>query len=168
MRHPPLPPMRCLPHRRTGFTLVEMLVVVVIVGVLASAAMPFVQWGEHRVKERALRQALRDIRSAIDTYRKAYDDGRIARRVDATGYPPDLAALTDGVPGAKSPEERKLYFLRRLPRDPFADPDTPMEDMWGLRSYASPPDDPQPGDDVYDVYSLHPGVGSNGVPYRDW
>jgi hypothetical protein len=41
-------------------------------------------------------------------------------------------------------------------------------DTWGHRSYESPPDAAQPGDDVFDVYSLAPGKGINGVPYHDW
>lgn len=155
-------------HKTSGFTLVEMVVVVAIVSILASAAIPFVRYGEHRLKERELRHALREIRTAIDAYRKASDEGRIARKVDSTGYPPDLAALTDGVADAKTPDGRKIYFLRRIPRDPFAPPDTPGNDMWGLRSYASSPNEPKAGDDVFDVYSLNPGNASNGAPYRDW
>ncbi len=155
-------------RKTAGFTLIEMVVVVAMVGILASAAIPFMQYGEHRLKERELRHALREIRTAIDAYRKASDDGRIPRKVDASGYPPDLAALTEGVADVKTPDARKIYFLRRLPRDPFAEPQTAPEQMWGLRSYASPPAEPKAGDDVFDVYSLNPGVGSNGALYRDW
>jgi general secretion pathway protein G len=135
---------------------------------LASAAIPFIRYGEHRLKERELRQSLREIRSGIDAYRKAVDDGRIAKKVDATGYPPNLVALTEGVADSKTADARKIYFLRRIPRDPFAPPETPQKEMWGLRSYASPPNEPKAGDDVFDVYSLNTGTGSNGAPYRDW
>lgn len=145
-----------------------MVVVVAIVGILAVAAIPMVQFGEHRLKERELRQSLREIRTAIDAYRKATDEGRIARKLDASGYPPDLTALTDGVVDAKTADARKIYFLRRIPPDPFAPPDTPQNEMWGLRSYASPPEEPKAGADVYDVYSLSTGKGSNGAAYRDW
>lgn len=145
-----------------------MVVVVAIVGILASAAIPFVQYGEHRMKEHELRLALREIRQALDAYQKATLEGRVPRKVDGTGYPPDLATLTEGVTDLKTPDARKIYFLRRIPRDPFAPPETSDSDMWGLRSYASPPDEPKAGDDVYDVYSLSPGTGSNGAPYRDW
>ena len=151
-----------------GFTLIEMVVVVAIVGVLASAAIPFLRYGEHRMKERELRQSLREIRVAIDAYHKAYLEGRIARKVDATGYPPSLEALVDGIVDSKTPDGRKIYFLRRVPRDPFAPPDTTTKEMWGLRSYASSANEPKAGEDVFDVYCLSLGVGSNGAAYRDW
>lgn len=146
-----------------------MLVVVVIVTILASAALPLAALGEQRLKERELRQALREIRTAIDGYRKAADEGRIVRKANDSGYPPTLAVLVEGVPDARSAAaERRIYFLRRIPVDPFASSDTPDGAAWGLRSYASPPTDPRPGDDVFDIYSLTPGAGSNGVPYRNW
>lgn len=160
-------PLRLI-RSNAGFTLIEMVVVVAIVGILASAAIPFVQYGQHRLMERELRLALREIRTAIDAYYKATEMGRIPRKVDASGYPPDLAALTEGVADAKTPDARKIYFLRRIPRDPFAPPGTPAADTWGLRSYASSPSEPQAGDDVFDVYSQSPGVGSNGAAYHDW
>lgn len=158
-------------RRMHGFTLIEMIVVVVIVGVLASATLPLASLGEQRLKERQLRQALRDIRSAIDSYKRAVEDGSVARKTAESGYPPSLAVLADGVTDAKSGStERKIYFLRRIPTDPFAPADTPKSEMWGLRSYASTPHEPEAGAgaDVYDVYSLSLGVGSNGIPYRKW
>ena len=89
--------------------------------------------------------------------------------VDASGYPPTLAELVEGVDDAASPKPRKIYFLRRLPRDPFvADPQLPAAETWGTRSYASPSDAPRAGADVFDVYSLSDGKGMNGIPYREW
>lgn len=153
----------------SGFTLIEMAVVVAIIGILAVGVAPLASHAQQRTKEHALRQALRDIRTAIDRYRKEYDAGALPRQADLSGYPPSLEALTEGIPDIRSPTPKKIYFLRRLPRDPFfPDARAPAAATWGLRSYASPADDPQPGKDVFDVYSLAAGSGLNGVPYRDW
>lgn len=152
-----------------GFTLIEMAVVVAIMGVLAVGVAPLASHVQKRAQERELRQALREIRTAIDRYHKAVETGAIAKPADASGYPPNLGALTEGVTDIHSASPQKLYFLRRLPRDPFfSDPRAPAEATWGLRSYASPADNPQPGKDVFDVYSLSSGSGLNGIPYRDW
>ena len=118
--------------------------------------------------EQDLRRALRDIREAIDDYKQASDDGRIQKRVGDSGYPPRLEALVEGVEDQKSPDKQKIYFLRRIPRDPLAaEPSLPAAATWGKRSYASPPDAPREGDDVFDVYSLATGIGINGRPYRE-
>jgi general secretion pathway protein G len=155
--------------RATGFTLLELLITVAIVGLLASIALPLAETTAQRNKEQDLRRALRDIRDALDAYKRAVDDGRVARAADESGYPPSLAALVEGVPNQKSPSGAKLYFLRRLPRDPLAaDSASPAAAGWGLRSYDSPPDAPRAGRDVFDVYSLSAGTGLNGVPYKEW
>jgi general secretion pathway protein G len=152
-----------------GFTLIELLITVVIVGILALSAMPLAELAVQRSKESELRSALRQLREAIDAYRREFDEGRIARKALDTGYPPTLDILVTGVEDEKSPKREKIYFLRRIPRNPFADdPGLSNAETWGTRSYASPPDDPKPGDDVYDVYPIGGGVGLNGVPYRDW
>jgi general secretion pathway protein G len=115
-----------------------------------------------------LRTALRQIRTALDAYKKAADENLIERAADASGYPPNLAALVEGVPAINLADKRLIYFLRRLPRDPFADKNTPAIDTWGLRSYESPPEAPKPGDDVFDVHSKSSGIGFNGIAYSQW
>jgi general secretion pathway protein G len=153
-----------------GFTLIELVVTVAIVSVLAAAVAPSAQLMYQRERERDLRAALRTIRGALDAYKQASDSGRVKKEIGASGYPPSLATLVDGVEDASSPKQGvKIYFLRRLPPDPFwPDATVPAAETWGLRSYASPPEDPQPGDDVYDVHSRSSRTGLNGVPYRDW
>jgi general secretion pathway protein G len=156
--------------RRNGFTLIELMVALAILALLASVAVPFGQLVQQRQKETQLRDALRQIRTAIDAYRQGVKEGRIESPADASGYPPDLDALWKGVADRTQIDtHKKLYFLRRLPRDPFfPDAAAPPADTWGLRSYASPPDAPAPGKDVYDVHSLSTGSGLNGVPYHEW
>jgi len=155
--------------RARGFTLIELVITLAIIGLLATAAMPLAQLVAKREKEADLRSALRDIRTAIDAYRVAAQTGHIKQELGASGYPPDLKSLYAGVEDVSSEKKVNLYFLRRVPRDPFfPDANAAAEDTWGLRSYQSPPDDPQPGDDVFDVYSQSGSQGLNGIPYREW
>ena len=152
-----------------GFTLIELVITVAIVAVLASVALPLNELVVQRAKEQDLRRALRDVREAIDAYKQAADEGRMQRKIGESGYPRSLQELVDGVEDQKDPKKRRLYFLRRLPRDPFApEPDAAAAETWGLRSYASPPDDPKEGGDVYDVFSRSERTGLNGRPYREW
>jgi general secretion pathway protein G len=153
--------------RPRGYTLIEMMVVMVVLGILATAAMPLVELTAKRNKERELRQAMWEIRRALDAYKQASDSGHIARAAGGRGYPPSLLALTAGVPDAME-GGHIIYLLRRLPRDPFAPKAVSAEASWGLRSYASAPEEPKEGADVFDIYSRSEEVGMNGVPYRLW
>ena len=156
--------------KQSGFTLIEMVVTVAIVGLLASVALPLAEVSVKRSKEQELRLALREIRTALDAYKRAVEEGRVAHAIQQSGYPESLQVLVDGVPDASSPDKRKqIYFMRRIPRDPlFSDPARPDEETWGKRSYASSQEAPEEGDDVFDVYSLASGIGLNGIPYRRW
>jgi general secretion pathway protein G len=152
-----------------GFSFIELMASLAIIATLLLTAVPVAQSVVKRRQEAELRMALGQIRAAIDQYKRAADAGRIAIESGATGYPTDLAVLASGVDDISSPDGAKLYFMRRVPADPFfAGKRTRPEETWGLRSYASPPDAPEAGEDVFDVYSTSSDKGLNDVPYREW
>lgn len=156
-------------RRCRGFTFIELMMSLAILGVMAMVAVPMAQHQAQRLKERELRRSLTEIRDAIDRYKRAAEQGRIRLQIGESGYPSRLEDLVEGIVDQRSPAGQSMFFLRRLPRDPFH-PDAAAKpaDTWGLRSHASPPDAPAAGADVFDVLSISGRVGLNGVPYAQW
>jgi general secretion pathway protein G len=152
---------------RDGYTFVELLIVVTVLMVLASAVLPLAQVTSQRQREAELRRNLREVRTAIDKFKDAVDTGLIPTtelRPDNEGYPPDLDKLVEGVAVANDATGRKLKFLRRIPIDPMTN-----DTEWGLRSYQDKPDSTSwGGQNVFDVYSKNGGTGLDGTKYRDW
>jgi general secretion pathway protein G len=154
--------------RQAAFSLIELVIAMAILGLLASMAAPLAETVIRRGKEQELKVALYEIRDAIDAYKLAADAGHIEKSAASTGYPPSLQVLVDGVRDLRSVKGERIYFLRRIPRDPFVDSRQEAAESWGLRAYNSPANDPRPGVDVFDVYSLAKGDGLDGTPYREW
>jgi general secretion pathway protein G len=155
-------------HRQAkGFTFIELLVVTTILLILASAVMPLAKVAVRREREVELHRVLREMRTAIDKYKDAVDNGLIGSvdvKVGSEGYPPDLETLVEGVTVANDASGRKLKFLRRIPMDPITHS---ME--WGLRAYGDRPDSTSwGGGNVYDVYSKAEGTALDGTKYKDW
>lgn len=158
-----------MPRPVRGFTLIELMISLACVALIASIGMPYAELMMQRHKEAELRSALREIRSALDAHHKAAEEGRITREAGDSGYPKTLESLASGVQDASNPEGGMIYFLRRIPRDPFdTDPAREPAATWGKRSYASSPSSPSEGKDVFDVYSRSTAMGLNGVAYREW
>ncbi|MFW5425870.1 MAG: type II secretion system protein [Methylophagaceae bacterium] len=152
-----------------GFSYIEMVFTVAILALLATAVMPYAELAVTRKKETELKRDLREIRTAIDAYKKAADSGRILKLANESGYPKSLNDLVMGVEDMTDPLKKKIYFLRRLPTDPMFPKQNETPSLtWGQRSYDSPPDYPQQGVDVFDIYSLSSQKGLNGVPYKQW
>jgi general secretion pathway protein G len=143
-----------------GVTLIELIIVVTILAILASAALPVVRFEVKRRKEHELRQDLWEMRTAIDAYKDAADKGGIQTKADSNNYPPDLQTLVDGV----DIQDHKVRFLRAIPIDPM----TKSTD-WGLRSNQDDPTtDSFGGENVYDVYTKSTGTALDGTKYNTW
>jgi general secretion pathway protein G len=159
--------MRLFVRRGSGFTFVELLVVTTLILILAGAIMPLARITTQRAREIELHRALREIRTAIDRYKDASDQGKIGgtdNQLGSEGYPPDLQTLVEGVTTVGDASGRKLKFLRRVPADPM----THSTD-WGLRAYQDEPDARSwGGKNVYDVYTKSEGTALDGTQYRDW
>jgi general secretion pathway protein G len=169
--------MIALSHRATsrGFTFIELVITLALVGLLSMMAVPLYEMAATRMKESELRQALRTLRSGIDAYKAATDSGSLAREAGDSGYPPSLEKLTEPLElqGKRdlsgSIASQRMVILRQLPRDPFnTDPEIPAAMTWNTRAYASRANDPQPGDDVFDVSSKSNRLGLDGTPYASW
>ncbi|MBB5390551.1 MULTISPECIES: type II secretion system protein [unclassified Herbaspirillum] len=149
--------------------MIELLVTITLLSLLATAAMPLREVARQRAKESELRSALMTIRSAIDAYKHASDAGRIERSIDDSGYPPTLRTLVEGVPDKQAANGGTLYFLRRMPADPFCEcSGKEAEDTWQTRSYDSSPEAFSSGDDVFDIRSSSHKEGLDGTPYNEW
>jgi general secretion pathway protein G len=149
-----------------GFSFIELIIVTAVLLVLASAVMPMAQVTAQRQKEVELRRALREMRTAIDHFKDAVDQGVIPTtelEPQNEGYPPDLDTLVNGVSVANDASGRKLKFLRRVPLDPISGQE------WGKRSYQDRPDAVRwGGQNVFDVYTTSEGTGLDGTKYREW
>ena len=152
--------------RTGGFSLVELIVTVALVSILVGLALPLARNTIQREKEKELRQALRDMRTAIDRYKLAADSGQIMADAMANGYPPDLETLANGV-DLLTAVGKKVYFLRAIPIDPMSE--CRCNTDWDLRSDQ---DDPTAGSwggqDVFDVHTKSSGTAMDGTKYKDW
>jgi len=155
--------------KNLGFTLIELVVTVFIVAILAATAQPLVELTLKRNKESELKQCLREIRGAIDLYKKAVDEGKIKVTLDQTGYPKSLEVLEKGAVDQKDPKGRIIKFIRKIPRDPMNDnPELKPIETWATRCYDSDAGFPVEGADVYDVHSRSIRKAIDGSIYNSW
>jgi len=144
--------------------MVELIVTFTILLVLSTMAVPLARYKIRREREMALREALKEMRTAIDKYKDDADSGKLGQtKLDTYGYPESLDVLVDGVKMAGTVDTKKRY-LRRIPKDPFTD-----KREWGVRSMQ---DDPTSsswgGQNVFDVYTKSTEKAPDGTPYSEW
>ena len=146
-----------------GYTLAELVMVCALLAILATLVLPVAKFSVRRGKEVQLRQALREMRNAIDEYKRFVDAGLIELELASEGYPTELEQLIEPI-DLIGQVDKQVRFLRRIPRDPMTG-----DYDWGIRSVQDDWDaDSWGGENVYDVYSQSEGVGMNGVPYALW
>ena len=144
-----------------GFTLIELIIAATILSILTLMVIPLSRVTIKREKEKQLRQALWEMRDAIDRYKDAADRGMFQTKVDSQNYPPDLETLVKGIEGQAG---KKYRFLRSIPTDPMTN-----SKEWGLRSMQDEPDsDSWGGQNVFDVYTKSEGQALDGTKYKDW
>jgi len=138
--------------QQSGFTLIELIVVVTIIGILAAVAVSNVRWAQTKARESALRHDLFEMRKAIDDY-----------YADKQKYPESLQAL------------QQQHYLRNVPKDPMTGK-ADWEEVQNTPDPSDPnavPTDPSAQTDnsapgIYDVHSQAAGNGLDGTPYKSW
>jgi general secretion pathway protein G len=160
------------PHRQErGATLAELLVVLVIVSTLAVVALPMAETAVQRRHEIELRETLRTVRTAIDRFHADWRGGKMKESADGiseSGFPETLEILVKGVAGSEG-DDLPLRYLRRVPRNPFAEGRGPISENWRLIGYEQQRDDSQwNSKDVYDLSAITERKALDGSSIKDW
>ena len=151
-------------RQEAGLTYLEVMITIAILLILASATIPVAKTAIKRQRELELKSALREMRNAIDNYKKYSDQGLIQKEgLESEGFPPDLDILVEGVT-LQGTIDKRIRFLRRVPKDPMTN-----SYEWGLRSLQDDPNSTSWGrQNVFDVYTTSDVKGLDGTPYNQW
>ena len=103
-------------RRARGYTLVELVVVCAVLVILAGAAFPVAKYTRLRLKEMELRAALREMRAAIDEFKRYTDAGLLPVDFGSDGYPSELEVLVEPI-DVVGQVDKQIRFLRRIPLD---------------------------------------------------